>query len=145
MGDYWTNAVRHPEDVGVGCIRRTVNFDSPGLATGVLPIGALEAGCIPLLAHATVVTAFNAGTTNVLTLGTLAVPDGFIAAAGITEATPALYPNLVGTLSGVPLEVNTVIYAKFTQTGTAATTGKAVLMLTFVNKREQDGIPFPAN
>ena len=26
MGNYWTNAVRHPEDIGVGHIRRTVDY-----------------------------------------------------------------------------------------------------------------------
>jgi hypothetical protein len=35
MGNYWTNCVRHPEDVGVGHIRRTVTFDTGGIAAGV--------------------------------------------------------------------------------------------------------------
>ncbi len=144
MGNYWTNAVRHPEDIGVGHIRRDITFDSSQETLG-LPIGALEAGAIPLYAHVTIQTAFNAATTNVLVLGTSADDDGFAAAAGTVAGTTGFKGNLSGALTGQPLAADTVVYAKYTQSGTAATAGKATVILTFVNKRELTGIPFPNN
>lgn len=106
------------------------------------PIGALEAGAIPLHAHATVQTAFD-GTTPGLTVGTTAVPDGLATAAGTAVAATGFKGNLSGTLTGIPLAQNTVIYAK--ATGTGITTGKATIIVTFVPKRGVEGIPFPAN
>lgn len=148
MGDYWTNAVRHPEDVGVGHIRRTVDLailTNPAYTTNGVPIGALEAGAMPLHCHVYVDTAFNAATTNTLDVGTTADPDGYAAAAGTLVGATGFKGNLTGALTGVPMAANTVVYAKFGQTGTAATTGKVTVVLYFVNKREVEGIPFPAN
>lgn len=142
MGDYWTNAVRHPEDVGVGCIRRTITFDMVGAAAGI-PIGALEAGAIPMEVNVSVLTVFN-GTTPLFTVG---VP-GTVAGYGTTALIipDALgWKTAVGTLTGIPLAANTIIYAYSAPTSGSATTGKAVVMMRFVNKREQDGIPFPNN
>jgi len=148
---YWLNAVRHPEDIGISYLRRTVNFDTPFAdAPGVsavngVPIGGLEAGAVVIGCDVTIETAFNAGTTNVLVVGTAADDDGFAATAGTIPATPGFKPNLQGALSGIPLAANTIAYVKFSQTGTVATTGKATVVLKFANKREVEGIPFPAN
>lgn len=143
MGDYWTNAVRHPEDVGVGHIRRTVSFDTPGISTGNgVPIGALEAGAIPATAQAYVETVFN-GTSPTLVLGTTADDDGYATSVGIAPGTVGFKINLVGALSGIPLAANTIIYGKLG--GSGWTTGKATLILYFVNKREHTGVPYPAN
>lgn len=144
MGDYWTNPVRHPEDMGVGHIKRTVNFDTLQTGTLGVPIGALEAGAIPLHCHVTVITAFNGGT-NDLRVGTDDDDDGFATTAGAAPATIGFKDNLKGALSGIPLATNEVVYAKFAQTGAPATAGKAEVILTFVNKRELVGIPFPNN
>ncbi|MDG2570931.1 hypothetical protein P7L87_25600, partial [Vibrio parahaemolyticus] len=87
MGDYWTNPVRHPEDVGVGHIRRTVKVDMAALFTGNgVPNGALEAGAVPLHAQAYVETAMN-GTTPTIVLGTVDDDDGFATSAGIAPGT----------------------------------------------------------
>ncbi len=147
----WLNAVRHPEDIGVGYLRRTVNFDTPFAdAPGVsavngVPLGGLEAGASIIGVDVVIETAFNAATTNVLVVGTIADDDGFAATAGTVPGTPGFKPNLQGALSGIPLAANTVAYAKYSQTGTAATTGKAVIIVKFVNKREGEGTAFPAN
>lgn len=134
MGNYWTNAVRHPEDVGVGHIRRTVSFDQSGLAAGI-PVGALEKGSIPLRAYAVIETAFNAGTTNVLVLGSAADDDGLVTSANSAAGATGLKAG-TGALLGAPLAADTVFFAKFTQTGTAASAGKATLVVEFVNARE---------
>lgn len=143
MGDYWTNAVRHPEDVGVGHIKRVVTADVAALSTGNgLAIGALEAGAVPLHCHVTIETAFN-GTTPAIVVGTTADDDGYAAAAGTAAGSAGFKGNLTGALTGQPLAANTVVYAKLT--GTSVTAGKANIILTFVNKRELTGIPFPNN
>lgn len=143
MGNYWTNPVRHPEDVGVGHVRRTVQLTDANIATGIA-IGALEAGAIPIRAGVYVETAFNAGTTNVLVLGSTDDDDGFITSANAAAGATGVKVGS-GVMLGIPLAANTVIYGKFTQTGTAATTGKATLWVEFFNKREVIGTTFPAN
>jgi hypothetical protein len=134
MGNYWTNSVRHPEDVGVGHIRRTVTFDQSGAAAGI-PVGALEAGAVPLRAYAVIETAFNAGTTNVLVLGSAADDDGLVTSANAAAGATGLKAGS-GALLGVPLAADTVFFAKYTQTGTAASAGKATFVVEFVNARE---------
>jgi hypothetical protein len=148
---YWLNPVRHPEDTGVGYLRRTVNFDTPfanaqGAAnTFGVPIGGLEPGASVIGVDVVIETAFNAGTTNVLVVGTVDDDDGFAATAGTVPGTPGFKPNLQGALSGIPLATSKVCFVKYTQTGTAATTGKATVIVKFVNKREVEGTAFPAN
>ncbi|WP_291869656.1 hypothetical protein [Bradyrhizobium sp.] len=147
----WLNAVRPPEDVGVMYLRRTVSFDTPFAdAPGVtpvngVPIGALEAGCIPLGCDVTIETAFNAATTNTLDIGTAAAPAGLAAAASTLAGATGFKQNLAGTLSGIPLAANTIVYAKYAQTGAAATAGKAHIVLKFAVKREVEGVAWPAN
>lgn len=148
MGDFYTNAVRHPEDVGVGNIRRTVYFADATNATvnpNGVPIGTLEAGSIPLHVDVYVPTAFNAGTTNTLDVGVPGTIAGYAAAAGTLVGATGFKGNLTGTLTGAPLAADTTIYAKFGQTGTAATVGVAIVIIRFVNSRDKTGIPFPAN
>lgn len=148
---YWLNPVVPPEDVGIMYLRRTVSFDTPfadapGVtATNGVPIGALEAGAIPLGCDVTIETAFNAATTNTLDIGSAATPAGIAAAASTLAGATGFKQNLSGTLSGIPLGANTIIYAKYAQTGTAATAGKAHIVLKFALKQEGEGIPFPAN
>lgn len=134
MGNYWTNSVRHPEDAGVGHIRRTVSFDQSGLAVGI-PVGALEAGAVPLRAYAVIETAFNAGTTNVLVLGSVADDDGLVTTANAAAGATGLKAG-TGAQLGAPLAADTVFFAKYTQTGTAASGGKATFVVEFVNARE---------
>lgn len=148
---YWLNAVRHPEDAGKGYLRRTINFDTPyatvqgGANTFGVPIGALEAGCYPLHCHVTIETAFNAGTTNVFVVGTVDDDDGFCTSANAAAGVTGFKGNQAGALTGIPLAANKVVYVKYSQTGTAATTGKATVVLEFANKREVEGTAFPAN
>ncbi len=148
---YWLNPVVPPEDSGLMVLRRTISFDTPFAdAPGVsavngVPIGGLEAGTVPLHCQVTIETAFNAATTNVLVVGTVDDDDGFATSASTVAGTPGFKGNLTGALTGIPLGANKVVYAKYTQSGTAATTGKATIVLYFAVKQEVEGIPFPAN
>jgi hypothetical protein len=91
-----------------------------------LPIGAQI-----LRVFVQVITAFNAGTTNVLTVGITGTGDKYLAAADITEATPGVYP---AAYKAPPVEVAAAetVKAFYAQTGTAATTGRAKVTVEYV-------------
>lgn len=97
----------------------SVVFGSSTVALDTLAVGDVVVRC-----WAQVTTAFNAGTTNVLTLGDGTTGNKYLAAADVTEGTPGVYPT-----GGVgPFAAETAagtLTATFTQTGTAATTGAA--------------------
>ena len=145
MGDYLTNPVRHPEDVGMGILRRTITLAEFSAAGGKIPIGALEAGTMPGSVSVYVETAFNAATTNTLDIGTLATVAGFATAAGTLSGATGVKRGLTGTLTEIPLATDQIVYATYAQTGTAATTGKVVIRMDFVNKREGLGTVWPGN
>lgn len=110
-------------------LRKEVNFNDPGIASGVV-VGRLPASAQITQALARVKTTFNAGTTNVLTVGTNASSyDNIFAAADIAEG--AIGNNLAPSANLQELAVEADVYAKFTQTGTAASQGKAVIHIAY--------------
>lgn len=92
--------------------------------SSTVDLDTLAVGDVVVRCWAEVTTAFNAGTTNVLTLGNGVTANKFLAAADVAEGTPGVSPA-----GGVgPFTAETVagtLRATFTQTGTAATTGAA--------------------
>ncbi len=130
----FTNPIKHPEDVGVGVWRRRVSFDQANIGTQGIPVVALEKGSIPLRAYARIETAFNAGTTNVLVLGSAADDDGLVTSANAAAGTPGFKAG-TGAELGTELAADTIFYAKFTQTGTPATTGVVEFIVEFANPR----------
>lgn len=83
---------------------------------GTIPNGATVIGTI-----VEVKTAFNAGTTNVITVGHGAGLDEFVAAADANEG--AAGTTVVGKMS--TLTADKTVKVKYAQTGAAATTGEA--------------------
>jgi hypothetical protein len=87
-------------------------------------LDTLAAGDVVVNCWAQVLTAFNAGTTNVLIAGNGVTTNKFLAAADVTEGTPGVYP----TGGAGPFTAETVdgsLVVAYSQTGTAATTGSA--------------------
>lgn len=114
-------------------LRMVINFNDTGISSGVgkqyLPAGAIIVGT-----DAYVNTVFNAATTNVLTVGTNSTSyNNIIAAADVDETATGLTQNVkpTGTALG-PLAADVQVFAKFAQTGTAATTGKAYVIIKYV-------------
>jgi hypothetical protein len=114
-------------------LRIGVNFNDQGIASGVgkqwLPAGALITGT-----DVHIGTAFNAATTNVLTVGTNATAYNNIAAAGdVDETAVALTKGIkpTGTALG-PLAADTQVFVMYTQSGTAATSGAATIVISYV-------------
>lgn len=106
-------------------LRLDVAFNTAPSGTAQL-IGTLPKGaCV----HATTIgvkAAFNAGTTNVLIVGTAADDDALVAAAGVDETAVAVTRVAPATLAGnVASAADTPLYVKYTQSGTAASAGSA--------------------
>lgn len=126
-----TGIARQTQYQQVHYLRKRVNYNDAGVSTGVL-VGTVPAGADILGASCKVFTAFNAGTTNVLTVGMDASYLNLIAAADVTEGTPGHYDGAKTNAGffGI-LAVDTDVFAKYTQTGTAATTGQADIHVTY--------------
>lgn len=128
------NTGRQTQYQMVHTLRITVNYNDAGIASGVgkqwLPAGAILVGTDVMID-----TVFNAATTNVLTLGTNgpSTYDNIVAAADVNEGATGLTQNVkpTGTALG-KLSAAAQVYAKYTQSGTAATTGKAYLIVKYV-------------
>jgi len=100
-------------------VAATIPFGSSAVDLDTLAVGDVVIKC-----WAQVVTAFNAGTTNVLTVGDGTTANKYLAAADVTEGTPGVYP----TGGAGPFAAETAagtLRATYAQTGTAATTGSA--------------------
>lgn len=105
----------------------TVNFDTKGIAEGV-QICSIPKGTFITKAVAVVREAFNAATTNVLTVGFRESMDGFMGSPDVTAGTVGVYKKDLFVEGGG----NTEVYAKYTQTGTAATKGTVDIYLEIV-------------
>lgn len=113
-------------------LRFKVNFNDAGIAAGVgrqwLPAGAIITGT-----DVYVGAAFNAATTNVVTVGLGGVANNIVAAADVDESTVALTKGIkpTGTALG-PLAADSQVTVAYTQTGAAATAGSAVVIINYV-------------
>jgi hypothetical protein len=116
---------------GVNVIHATVNFNTPGVGSAdTVDIGTLPAGAQICFAIAKVVTAFNAVTTNVLTVGTSAGSNAdVLGVADIAEG--SIGATVIFTAASLSFAVPTTIFAKYTQTGTAATAGQASIIIAY--------------
>lgn len=119
-------------------IRKKVTFADAGISAGV-PVEWLRKGSIILGTDVLVTTVFNAVTTNVLTVGINSTAyDNIVAAGDVSEAAVALTQSIKPTGTAlVPLAADSQVFVKFTQTGTAATTGEAYVIIKFVNDRDK--------
>lgn len=104
--------------------------DLVAASTGGVQIGTLPAGARVLRSHVFIETAFNAGTTNVLDVGTLAGPDQFIPTATALAGATGLKTLAPPALQGV-IAADVAVLAIYSQTGTPATTGLATVIIEY--------------
>lgn len=126
------SARQDPRNVS-NTIRKTVNFNDTGIGTGVL-IGpdALPQGAFILGVWVEIVTVFNAVTTNVLTVGTNATSYNNIVNAGdVNELATGVTQVTRGLGRSLAASADTQVFVMYTQTGTAATTGQAVIVIEY--------------
>lgn len=128
---------RETHSQAINWLFKTVNFNDPNIAAGVafdfsLPVGAFITGVFVEVA-----TAFNAASTNTFTVGTnstsfndlFAVGDGpgnggTSFSVGTTQALRGIGGSIAATAGKSP-------FVKYVQTGTAATTGKAHVLIQY--------------
>ena len=112
-------------------LRKTVNYNDTNIATAdKVKVGTLPAGAFMVKALVRVDTVFNAASTNVLVVGTSGGSDADIVASGdVNEASAQTFVCTTG--NGLSLTSDTDIFAKYTQTGTPATTGKATIVIEY--------------
>lgn len=92
-----------------------INFDTAGIGTGVLidTFYATTTNPIQIEVSCQIVTAFNAGTSNVLTVGTTAaLANQWLGSSDITEGTPGYYPAS-NAVAKFRLTDITQVYAKY--------------------------------
>lgn len=112
-------------------IRAAINFNDGNVANAI-QIGTIPQNSFILDVDVEVETAFNAGTTNVLTFGTTSAnANEIVNAADVSEAGVA--DTNIGRARGRSLTASgdVGVWAKFAQTGTAASAGKAHVCVTY--------------
>ncbi len=118
--------------------RLTVNFNDPRISTGQA-FGGLKQNDFIKAIDCHVTTVFNATTTNVVTIGTTAAnANEIIAAADLNEASATV--QHLTTAAGIGLTATSgadvTLYAKYAQTGTAATTGAVTCVIEYVSNND---------
>ena len=135
MGNF-TVAPRSPHTQQLPYFRRSVAFNTVEIGTaGKVPLGTLPSGAIVTGALVKVTEAFNAATTNVLTVGTAADDDAIITATDVDETD--VDTTVTFAAYGYYVSVDTPLFIKYTQTGTAATTGAVTVILFFVPNNDR--------
>ncbi len=112
-------------------LKRTLNYNDPDIAKFSFA-NSLPGGAFIISVQAYVVTAFNAGTTNPLTLGTNSTTyNNFLASGDVTPGTPGYYTNARG-LGLLPADVADIaLFGTYIPTGTAPTAGQVVFVITY--------------
>jgi hypothetical protein len=111
--------------------RYAVNFSDPGLAAGV-PFLTLPQGAYITDVQVEVVTGFNAGTTNVLTVGTNNPSyNNMISSADVNPANTGVTVATRGWGRSLASAADTGVFVTYTSTGAAATQGQAVIIVEF--------------
>lgn len=122
-------------DIGFGVVQaivKTVAYNTLGIGTAdTVKVGSLPSGSQIVSCIVRVTTAFNAATTNVLTVGTASGSDADIVAAADVDETAA--GTTVATRGcDLAFTADTPIYVKYAQSGTAATAGAALITILYV-------------
>ncbi len=113
-------------------IRVNVAFNTVASGTQVSLGSALPAGAVVLYTSVGIQTVFNAGSTNVLIVGTAADPDALVAAGSVDETAVGVTNVTPATLGGImSSSADTELFWTYTQTGGAATTGAATITVVY--------------
>jgi hypothetical protein len=120
-----------PRQVANTLVKR-IQFNTAGIADGVAFDNSLPVGARILAVIVEIITAFNAASTNVLTVGTNSTSFNDLVAAGdVDEATVQATQVLRGIGGSILRSAEKVPKIKYTQTGDAATTGDAEVTIVY--------------
>ena len=109
-------------------LRKGFTFADDGLA---LTMGIIPAGSVVLRGGVVVSTAFNAGSTNVLDIGTSSDDDGFATDLALGTI-GVIVADEMATTNDAYVTTDTTIIATVDLTGTAATTGAGFAWIEYI-------------
>lgn len=122
--------------------RFVVNFNDPSIGT-FQRVGTLPQNAFIENVEVEIVTAFNAATTNTLTVGTTSTSINELVAAGdlTGNGTSSLSTQVARVTRAFGRSLTSAadvgIFVKYAQTGTAATTGQAIVIVTYIPNNDQ--------
>lgn len=122
-----TSRLLHTQQVHY--FRKRVNYNDNSIGAGVF-FGTLPAGAMLVGLNVRVNTAFNAGTTNALNVGTTALGTQIFTDAATAGARSPAIPNL-------SFATDTDLFVSYAQTGTAATAGQADIVISYAPNNDQ--------
>jgi len=135
MGQY---AGRQSHEQQVHYLRKTVNYNDAGIAAGVAHNAALPPGAQIIGIFTNVTVAFNAGTTNSLVVGKTQGGNEIATAADTVCGTAGFKSTTTGcAIDPTTLTADTPVYFAYTQTGAAATQGRAVITIAYTPPNDQ--------
>lgn len=111
-------------------ISRTISFDTPGIAAGVV-VGVLPAGAIADMTQVYTTTAWNGTVSVALSVGTTATGTNFISASDVRTAA-ARVDTVVPIAQVGPFASDTTIYASVALGGTAGTAGSSTVVVKYI-------------
>lgn len=124
-------APREPVTQQVPYFRAAIAYNTLNISVaGKVPLGTLPAGAIVTDLLIRISEAFNAGTSNEITIGTADDDDSLLTSVDLDELEVDTTEAFVA--KGYKVTVDTPLFIKYTQTGTAASAGAADIMLTFI-------------
>lgn len=117
----------------VNTLKKTVNYNDVGIANGLPFENWIPQNAFISQVLVEIVVVFNAATTNVLTVGTNgpATYDNIVNAGDVNEAALGVTAVVRALGRGLAAAGNVRPFAKYTQTGAAATTGQAVILIEY--------------
>ena len=126
-----TNARQDPRQVA-NTLKKIVNYNDAGISVGLAFDNPLPQNAFILRVLVEIVVTFNAVTTNVLTVGTVGPTyNNIVAAADVNEGAAGVYDVTRGLGRALTAAGDVSVYAQYTQTGTAATRGQAIIVIEF--------------
>jgi hypothetical protein len=122
-------------------LRKTINWNDAGIGTP--DQASNKVGVLPQLASIVgvwveIVTPFNAGTANVVTVGSNSGSDNNIVASGDVAAGAAGMTQVTRSYGrGLTSAALQTVYATYAQSGTAATQGQAIVIIEYVPNNDK--------
>lgn len=121
-------AARRYHTSQVHYLRKRIVFGDDGLT---VTLGIIPAGSLVIRAGVVVTTAFNAATTNVLDIGTLADTDGFATDLALGTV-GVIVADEMATTNDAYVTADTTLVCVVDLTGTAATTGEGFVWVEYL-------------
>lgn len=124
-------------------LRKGIAYNTTGIGTdATVKVGVIPSGAVVQNVQVKITTAFNAGTTNVIDVGTSSNDDAYVDGGttgngdGDVDAT-STGSTFVWRGADETHSADTTIYVTYTQSGTAATTGAAEIIVTYIPDNDQ--------